>query len=238
MRPMPFVLAVYVLVHLNPQPVPAQVARVKLQSTSNGEVAADPPPLLLRLQDAQIHLFDGRYDDAAAEYSTVVNTDDASGRDTLTAWAYHGMAVAAALAGDRARARAIYDELLRVAPESPLAIADSIEAAVLTGRRDFANRLLDRFAKTRPGALPQQYTRSFRALSLLLVGRCTDAVAEVGRAPDPDRPLPQAIRGRCAAVAGHHAEAIALRDSVMTQPLADPYSWPMIIARGVARRIN
>src|SRR5438067_497156 len=80
--------------------------------------------------------------------------------------------------------------------------------------------------------LAQQYVHAFRALASFLVGNCVDATAEIHSAPDPGRPMPQAIRGACATRAGRHAEAVALRDSVLTHPLADPLSWPMIVARG------
>jgi hypothetical protein len=109
---------------------------------------------------------------------------------------------------------------------------------VLTLRHATAAVLLDRFAEAHRSVLAQQYAHSFRALDLLLAGNCVAAVAEVGRAPDADRPLPQAIRGLCAAKSGRHAEATAVRDSVLEHPLADPLSWPMIVARGVALRIH
>lgn len=86
--------------------------------------------------------------------------------------------------------------------------------------------------------LARQYVQSFRGLSLLLVGNCAGAVAEVLRAPDAGGPLPLAIRGLCASRAGKRREAAVLRDSVLTHPLVDPSSWPMIIARGVALKIR
>lgn len=230
-------LATGLIVCLYPSSLRAQAQHVRLQSTANGEIVAASSPVV-QLRKAQTNLFELRYGDAAGGFASVVSSKAVESNDTLAAWAYHGMAIAKALAGDRWGARATYDKFLHIAPESPLAIADSIEAAVLTGRRIAAESLLARFAASRPGVLPQQYVHSFRALSLLIAGRCEAAVAEVRRAPDPDRPLPQAIRGRCAAAAGHHAEALALRDSVLTHPLADPLSWPMIVARGVARQIN
>jgi hypothetical protein len=235
MRPLPLALGLIACLCLIPTHARAQQA--KLQSTADGDVVTSRRPAAL-LRDAQKDLFEGRYGDAASSFGAVASGRKAGPNDTLAAWAYHGVALARALAGDRSGARAEYDLMLRVAPESPLAIADSIEAAVLTDRRDLARALLDRFASTRLGILPQQYAHSFRALSYMIAGQCTAAVAELRRAPDPGRPLPQAIRARCAAVSGRHAEAIALRDSVLTHPLANPDSWPMIIARGVARKIR
>jgi hypothetical protein len=235
MRPLLLAVGLFVCVH--PSSITAQAHHVSLQSAADGEIVTTRQTVA-QLRSAQADLFDLHYANAAATFAGVISSKDVERNDTLAAWAYHGMAIARALAGDRAGARATYDKFLHVAPESPLAIADSIEGAVLTGRREAAERLLARFDSARHGVLPQQYVHSFRALSLLIAGRCDAAVAEVRRAPDPDRPLPQAIRGRCAAAAGRHAEAVALRDSVLTHPLADPRSWPMIIARGVAKKIQ
>src|SRR5262249_31487535 len=146
--------------------------------------------------------------------------------------------VAEALSGHTAVARSLYDDMLRTAPKSPLAAADSIEAFVLSHRWAAANPLLDRFAKDHPAMLFQQYVHTFRAIEWMLTGDCDSANRELSHAPDAGRPLPQAVRGRCAARAGRQAEAIALRDSVLTHPLADPLSWPMIVARGLALRIQ
>lgn len=209
--------------------------RSSAQNASDGEVALDRRASV-RLDSAQHVLFDGRYADAITAFDAVLESGDARGNYSLTSWAQHGMAVAAALAGQTARSRALYDELLRGPSQFPL--ADSIEAAVLTGRRTTAAALLDRFSETHPSMLAQQYAHSFRALDLLFAGNCTGALTEISAAPDADRPLPQAIRGLCAAKAGRHAEATMLRDSVLTHPLADPRSWPMIVARGVALKIR
>src|SRR5690242_14306148 len=209
-----------------PAPVARQASlatRHQTLATSGGDVALDRRASD-RLQSAQQILFDGRYADAMSAFTAVLESGDARGNYSLTSWAQHGMAIAAAFDGQLAKARSLYDELLRGPMLFPL--ADSIEAAVLTRRHAMATALLDRFSGSFPSALGQQYAHSFRAL------------AEVTHAPDVDRPLPQAIRGFCAAKADHRAEAIALRDSVLTQPLADPNSWPMIVARGVALKIR
>jgi hypothetical protein len=210
-------------------------ARHQTLATSAGDVSLDRRASD-RLQSAQQVLFDGRYADAMSAFAAVLESGDARGNYSLTTWAQHGMAIAAAFDGQITKARALYDELLRAPALFPL--ADSIEAAVLTRRRARAGSLLDRFSNSHPSVLGQQYAHSFRALDLLLSGNCDEALAEVGRAPDVDRPLPQAIRGVCAAKAGKHAEAAAMRDSVLTHPLADPNSWPMIVARGVALKIR
>ena len=209
-------------------------SRVQLAS-SGGEVSLDRRATD-RLQSAQQVLFDGRYADAMAAFDAVLESGDARGNYSLMTWAQHGMALAAAFDGQLAKARTLYDELLRAPALFPL--ADSIEAAVLTKRHSTATALLDRFSDSHPSVLGQQYAHSFRALDVLFTGNCDAAVAEVMHAPDAGRPLPQAIRGVCAAKAGRQAEAAALRDSVLTHPLADPNSWPMIVARGVALKIR
>jgi hypothetical protein len=230
-------LVLGLVILLDARAAPAQATRVRLQSTADGEVQTVRRPARL-LGEAQTELFEGHYADAASAFGAVLSSGALDSDDTLATWAYHGVAIARALAGDRTAARASYDELLHRSAESPLAIADSIEATVLTGQRERANALIDRFLASRGGVLPRQYAHSFRALSFLLASRCEDALGEVARTPDPGRPLPQAIRGVCAVKSGHRVAAIALRDSVLQHPLADPYSWPMIVARGVARKIQ
>lgn len=221
-----------------PAPVARQASlatRHQSLTTSNGEVSLDRRATD-RLQSAQQVLFDGRYADAMTAFDAVLESGDARGNYSLMTWAEHGMAIAAAFDGQLARARALYDELLRAPALFPL--ADSIEAAVLSRRHSMATALLVRFSESHPSVLGQQYAHSFRALDLLFAGNCDAAVAEVMHAPDAGRPLPQAIRGVCAAKAGRQAEAVTLRDSVLTHPLADPNSWPMIVARGVALKIR
>lgn len=220
-------------------PVPAarqsSQATSRVQLASNGDVTLDRRATD-RLQSAQHALFDGHYADAMSGFATVLESGDARANYSSTSWAQHGMAIAAAFDGQLTKARTLYDELLRGPALFPL--ADSIEAAVLTRRHATASALLDRFSESHPSVLGQQYAHSFRALDLLFAGSCDAALAEVEHAPDTGRPLPQAIRGVCAAKAGRHAEAVALRDSVLTHPLADPNSWPMIVARGVALKIR
>lgn len=220
-------------------PAPAarqtSLANRRIQVASNGDVDLDRRASV-RLASAQQILFDGHYADAMTAFAAILESGDARGNYSLTSWAQHGMAIAAAFDGQLTKARTLYDELLRAPALFPL--ADSIEAAVLTRRHATATALLDRFSDSHPSALGQQYAHSFRALDLLFSGNCDAALTEVTHAPDVDRPLPQAIRGFCAAKADRHAEAMALRDSVLTQPLADPNSWPMIVARSVALKIR
>ena len=216
----------------------AAPARASIKNTANGEVALDRSAAN-RLASAQRLLFDGRYADAVTAFDVVLDRPDVRGIDTLTSWAFHGMALAEAMAGHLSHARSLYDNLLRLPAASPIAAsADSIEAAVLTQQHGAATMLLDRFAESHRSTFAQQYVHSFRGLDLALAGKCTSAVAEVSLAPDVSRPMPQAVRGLCASRARHQWEATVLRDSVLTHPLADPMSWPMVIARGVAMRIK
>jgi hypothetical protein len=215
----------------------AAAMRAVVQTASNGEIALDTRAIH-RLEAAQRLLFDGRYLDAITALDAVLERDELRGVDTLSAWAHHAMAIAQAFAGHPAIARSHYDAALRAPTTPAFALADSIEAAVLTGRHSTAATLLDRFAESYRSVLARQYAHSFRALNLASGGACTAALAELGRAPDAGRPLPQAVRGLCAARTGRRAEAVSLRDSVLTHPLADPRSWPMIVARGVALKIH
>jgi len=219
------------------KPAGAPVTRSVVRTASNGDVALRASATS-RLESAQRLLFDARYADAISAFGTTLEHRSAAGTDTVATWAHHGMAIAEAFSGQISRARADYENVLR-APNTPtFALADSIEAAVLTRQHATAKALLDRFADAHGSVLAQQYVHSFRALDRLFASDCAGAVAELKRAPDDGRPLPQAIRGACAARAGHHADAVLLRDSVLTHPLADPNSWPMVIARGVAMRVR
>lgn len=220
------------------KPAPIAAAHAVVQTSSNGDVALKRKASN-RLESAQQLLFDGRYADANAAFAAVLDHGDSATSDTLTAHAHHGMAIADAFAGRTTLARNHYNAVLRAAPTTAtFALVDSIEAAVMTGRRTTASALLGRFEETHHSVLARQYVQSFRGLSLLFAGDCAGAVAEALRAPDAGRPLPQAIRGFCASRAGKRREATVLRDSVLTHPLADPSSWPMVIARGVAMKIH
>jgi hypothetical protein len=60
----------------------------------------------------------------------------------------------------------------------------------------------------------------------------------MAKAPRQDRPVPIAIRGRCAIKHGERVPAMAVRDSVLKTPVADPFAWTVLIARDAARKIE
>jgi tetratricopeptide (TPR) repeat protein len=190
-----------------------------------------------RLEVGDSYLWDGNYTQATRTYEEVLASDDARGVDSLTAWVHRGLALAEAFTGRTGRGASHFAQALKV-PQAPnRALPDSIEALVLTGQREAAGRALDRMAAS-VGAQGEQYVHAFRALNFLLSGHCTDALAELSKASDPDRPIPRAIRARCAAKHGRLPEAMAVRDSVLRQPVPNPFTSTAIIARDVARKVR
>ena len=83
-----------------------------------------------------------------------------------------------------------------------------------------------------------QFAQAFRGLSWMTAGHCTQALPEIAKAPHQDRPVPIAVRGRCALKHGRRIDAMALRDSVLKQQVPDPFAWYVLIARDAARKIQ
>ena len=107
---------------------------------------------------------------------------------------------------------------------------------VITSQHDSALKALDRLARQNPDAA--QFIHAFRGLSWMMAGHCTQALPEIAKAPHQDRPVPLAVRGRCASKHGQRTDALALRDSVLKQKVPDPFAWYVLIARDAARKIE
>jgi hypothetical protein len=153
--------------------------------------------------------------------------------DSLTRWAHHGLALVDAFDGRTARAATHYAEALR-----GKSLADTIEMLVLTMQHDSALKAINRFAAARRDANGMQFVQAFRGLSWMMSGHCTEALPEVAKAPQQDRPVPIAIRGRCAMKHGQRIDALAMRDSVLKHQVTDPFAWTVLIARDAARKIE
>jgi tetratricopeptide (TPR) repeat protein len=188
-----------------------------------------------RLELADTYLFDGRYNEAARAYDEVLSGNNASSVDSLTRWAHHGLALVEAFNGRTTRAAAHYAQALKGTHGTP---RDTIEMLVMTAQHDSAVRALDRFASTHRDANSTQFVQAFRALSWMMAGHCTQALPEIAKAPNQDRPVPIAIRGRCAMKHGQRVDALAIRDSVLKQQAPDPFAWTVLIARDAARKIQ
>ena len=212
-------------------------ARILLQKNVRSATA---PPLraLYRLRIGDTYLHDGMYPEAIRVYDAVLSGDDARGVDSLTSWAHRGLGLAEAFAGRRTQAAAHFAEAFKTPSDPQYALSDSIDMLVATGQYDAASKALDRMEATVTDAAGQQYVQSFRALNTVLSGHCTAALETLKKVPDQNRPMPRTVRGRCASKHGQKAEALALRDSVLRQPMADPFSWRMLIVRDAARAIR
>jgi len=185
-----------------------------------------------RLELGDTYLFDGQYGEAARAYNLVLFGDQAVTVDSLVRWAHHGLALVDAFNGRTARAASHYAQALK----GPTTLTDSIEMLVITSQHDSALKALDRLARQNPDAA--QFIHAFRGLSWMMAGHCTQALPEIAKAPHQDRPVPLAVRGRCASKHGQRTDALALRDSVLKQKVPDPFAWYVLIARDAARKIE
>lgn len=187
-----------------------------------------------RLEVGNTFLYDGNYQEASRAYNAVVSGRDSVRVDSLVRWAHHGLALVDAFNGRTARAATHYAEALR----GPSTIRDTIEMLVLTAQHDSALKAIDRFAVAHRDSNALQFTHAFRALSWMMAGHCTEALPEIAKAPHQDRPVPIAIRGRCAGKHGQRVDALAIRDSVLKRQVADPFAWTVLIARDASRKIE
>jgi tetratricopeptide (TPR) repeat protein len=187
-----------------------------------------------RLELGDTYLFDGQYGEAARAYNLVLHGDEAITVDTLVQWAHHGLALVDAFNGRSSRAAAHFAQALK----GPSSLADTIEMLVITSQHDSALKALDRFAAAHNSEPAKQFTQAFRGLSWMMAGHCTQALPEIAKAPRQDRPVPLAVRGRCASKHGQRVEALAIRDSVMKVRVPDPFAWYVLIARDAARKIE
>ena len=189
---------------------------------------------IYRLELGDTFLYEGKYQDASRAYVAVLSGKDSVQVDSLIRWAHHGLALVDAFNGRPTRAASHYAEALR----GPTTIRDTIEMLVLTAQHDSALRAIDRFAASHHEPSALQFAQAFRALSWMMSGHCTEALPEVAKAPQQDRPVPIAIRGRCAIKHGQRVDALAMRDSVLKKQVADPFAWTVLIARDAARKIE
>jgi tetratricopeptide (TPR) repeat protein len=187
-----------------------------------------------RLEIADTFLYEGKYGDAARAYNEVLAHEDSVPVDSLIRWAHHGLALVDAFNGRADRAAIHYANALR----GHSTLADTIEMLVLTQQNDSALKAMDRYVASRPAGTASQFIQGYRGLSWLSAGHCTEALPEIAKAPQQNRPLLIAIRGRCASKHGQRVEALAMRDSVLKASVTDPFAWTVLIARDAARKIE
>jgi tetratricopeptide (TPR) repeat protein len=198
--------------------------------------ATTRPDLLAtyRLELGNTFLYDGKFGQASQAYTAIISGRNAVSVDSLIRWAHHGLALVDAFNGRPDRAIEHYNEALK----GRGTLADTIEMLVLTAQHDSAIKAIDRFAASRKDENGMQFSQVYRGLSWMNAGHCTEALPEIGKAPHQDRPIPMAIRGRCASKHGQRVTAMAIKDSVMRQPVTDPFAWSVLIARDAARKIQ
>ena len=211
----------------------ANEARITLLRAMRASTSQEQKALY-RLELGDTFLYEGNYGEAARAYNAVLSGKDSVQVDSLIRWAHHGLALIDAFNGRPARAATHYAAALR----GPTTIRDTIEMLVLTAQHDSALHAIDRFAKSHEGSSAVQFTQAFRGLSWMMSGHCTEALPEIAKAPQQDRPVPIAVRGRCAIKHGQRVDALAMRDSVLKQQVADPFAWTVLIARDAARKIE
>ena len=211
----------------------ANEARITLLRAMRASTSPEQQALY-RLELADSFLYEGKYQEASRAYTAVLSGKDSVGVDSLIRWAHHGLALVDAFNGRPARAATHYAAALH----GPTTIRDTIEMLVLTAQHDSALRAIDRFAASHREPSAVQFAQAFRALSWMMSGHCTEALPEIAKAPQQDRPVPIAIRGRCAIKHGQRVNALAMRDSVLKHQVADPFAWTVLIARDAARKIE
>ena len=192
---------------------------------------------LYRLRVGDSYLHDGQYQEAMRTYESVLSGDDAKGDARLTSWAHRGLGLADAFLGRRAQAAAHMRKAIDAYSDPKSALRDSIQMLMVSGQHDAAAKALEGLAASGKGTARGQDLAVMRALNILMSGHCTAALEELTQAQAMSGPVSQAIRGQCASKRGRRAEASALRDSVLSQPMPDPFAWDMLIARDIARRI-
>lgn len=189
---------------------------------------------IYRLELGNSFLYQGEYQNASRAYNAVISGRDAVNVDSLVRWAHRGLALMYAFNGRPDRAIQHYDAAL----SGRGTLADTIEMLVVTAQHDSAIKALDRFAVSRRDANGLQFSQVYRGLSWMNAGHCTQALPEIAKATHQDRPIPMAIRARCASKRGERVTAMAIRDSVMQTPVSDPFSWSVLIARDAARKVQ
>ena len=189
------------------------------------------------------HLYDGDLAGARAAYAAVLRDATAARVDSMANWAHYGMALADAFAGRARDAEAHLAQSLRLGGWTGTdSIVDKIMVYAAAGRTEPALALLaslEASGRREPGtAGSPQFVHAFRGYALARSGRCDEALRALDRAPQQDRPLIHAVRATCAAKAGRRDEALAARDRVLDSAPAEPFAWPYLIARHVARQVR
>jgi tetratricopeptide (TPR) repeat protein len=186
-----------------------------------------------RIRIGDTFLYGGQYDQASRAYNAVLDRDHVPAGSSVAREAHHGLALVEAFNGRSGRAATHYAEALRGG-----SLRDTIEMLVMTNQNDSAQKALDRLAASRTDAETREFVQTFRGLSWMMAGHCTEALPEIAKAPQGTGPISVAVRGRCAMKHGQRPDALVLKDAVLKQSEPDPFSWTTLIARDAARKIE
>ena len=186
------------------------------------------------------HLYEGDLKAARRAYGAAVAAATRAKVDSMAGAAHYGMALVEAMSG-RARAADAHLAAAERAgdwPQGDPARSRAIDRAMLSallGRVEATDTALRALASAPQAA---QFIAAFRGLSLAMAGRCADALRTIALAADQQGAIVLATRARCAAASGQAAEASAARTAVLTMAPPEPFGWPHLIARHLARQIR
>lgn len=201
--------------------------------------------LLYQLGVGDSHLYEGDLPAALRAYGAAAAAAGRARVDSMAGAAHHGMALAEAMGGRAREADAHLAAAERAGdwPAGNPALGRARDRAMLyalLGRVAATDSALAAFTAAAPDAArATQFVQAFRGLALAVAGRCADAARAAALAPDQQGAIVLAARAHCAAAGGRTAEAAAARTAVLTTPPSDdPFGWPYLIARQVARQLR
>lgn len=186
------------------------------------------------------YLYEGDLKAARRAYGAVAAAATRAKVDSMAGASHFGMALVEAMSGRAREADAHLAAAERAGdwPQGDPARARAIDRAMLSallGRVEATDTALRALA-----SMPQaaQFVAAFRGLSLAMAGRCPEALRASALAVNQQGAIVLATRARCAAAGGQTVEASAARTAVLTMAPPEPFGWPHLIARHLARQVR
>ncbi len=214
-------------------------ARAILARGIRGAARADTR-LLYQGAIGDTYLYEGDLKAALRAYGAAAAAATRAKVDSMAGAAHYGMALVEAMSGRAREADAHLAAAERAGdwPQGDPARGRAVDRAMLSallGRVEATDTALRALAST-PRAT--QFVPAFRGLSLAMAGRCADALRALALATNQQGAIVLATRARCAAAGGQAVEASAARTAVLTMAPPEPFGWPHLIARHLARQIR
>ena len=177
------------------------------------------------------YLLDRQRDQAIEMYLQAAGEADAEELRNMAAFAYQHAAIADATIGDGTVAEHFLTEsALRAGEENPGQLAATSLVHGTMGNPDIAHAATDRLAQVAPGPYWQSSAHLLRGFAFLQQGDVTAAEAELAQA-DPENLLTKAFLAECYQKTGRTADAVALRDDVLSYREATLYDLQAAVAR-------